>query len=113
MCRERQLLESYSLSDSDCWEGDIEDSLKRTTIFGHRGIYRFHDAPFLHKKTEAQILTLKEHSEELKKIAMMELSTRIDLCKLCNTYFDNVCELRIHLLSKRHKNREKQLAEEE
>lgn len=71
MSKERQLLESYSLTDSDCWEGEIEDCLKRINIFGHRGIYKFHDVPFLHMKTQEQIIALKEHSEELKKIAMM------------------------------------------
>lgn len=71
MSKERQLLESYLLPDSDCWEGDVEDSLKRRNIFGHRGIYKFHDVPFLQKKTEEQILALKQHSEELKNIAMM------------------------------------------
>ena len=71
MSKDRQLLEAYSLPDSDCWEGVIEDSLKRKNIFGHRGIYKFHDIPFIHKKTEEQILALKQHSEELHKIAMM------------------------------------------
>lgn len=71
MCRERPTLESYLLTDSDCWEGEIDDCLKRKNIFGHLGIYNFHDVPYLQKKTEQQINALKKHSEELKNIAMM------------------------------------------
>lgn len=71
MSKERQLLESYLLLNSEYWEGDVEDSLKRKNIFGHRGIYKFHDVPFLQKKTKEQIIALKQHLEELKNIAIM------------------------------------------
>lgn len=82
--------------------------IKKDLDFG-RSVYPFIPVPKVLRRSKTYIDTMLKHVHELKMYSNMETRSQYITCKLCNKQFETVPDLRLHLISKLHKDLEQEL----
>ena len=112
MEKDRSSLDRSDGTTSDTsldWGKTVEkDLMKHEDDLNDRGAYPFFGIPRIYRRDPLEIQSLLAHVHELRMLSGNGLSGYI-ACKLCMKEFENVLQLRIHLLSKLHKDLEYQL----
>ncbi|KAG5674853.1 hypothetical protein PVAND_004798 [Polypedilum vanderplanki] len=100
MCESRYPKEPFT------WLLDQEDSKKLTNSLGYRAIFGYHAISTLKPMTKEKHEKLKNYVERLEKGLIMDVCRE---CKICEKAVDNEMDLELHIMSKMHANRKKEL----
>lgn len=88
---------------------DRSDILIMKDIDFSRSVYPFIPVPKILRRSEEYIRSMLTHVYELKMYSGRETRDQYITCKLCNKQFEIVSDLRLHLISKLHKDLEQVL----
>ena len=98
---------------SHIWGKNIDrsDIMIRKDIDFSRSVYPFIPVPKILPRSEEYIRSMLKHVHELKMNSVIDTRTRgpYITCKLCNKQFEMITDLRLHLISKLHKDLEQEL----
>jgi hypothetical protein len=88
------------------WDFDQEDALEYTNVLGERAIFQFVKIPPLVAITRENLEKMRHYANSLEKGTSMSLYRE---CRLCGKAIQSESDLKLHLLSKIHQNRKKEL----
>ncbi|XP_030375012.1 probable ATP-dependent RNA helicase spindle-E [Scaptodrosophila lebanonensis] len=109
LSKDRSYIESYTTHNSFTWE-NLPDLQVVQSPYGKRCIFPMHGVQELQRVSEATLLSLQENCESLYSWRNFEGTLQPMECKLCNYEIESVTELRLHLLTQLHRDREQQIA---
>lgn len=101
--KSRPFMEINSPFDAFKWNIDQEETVVRSNPYGNRGMFGFIGIPKLYKMTDEAKDALIQHADELERCADNRVSFHRKICQLCNFEWQTAPELKIHLLSTKHK----------
>ncbi|XP_011209559.2 probable ATP-dependent RNA helicase spindle-E [Bactrocera dorsalis] len=108
--RNRKYIETHVDSHDNVWQPyDVEDLIETEPIYGHRSLFPMHSALKLYDEKFDRIHSLGVHCQELHRLCQFDGPIQTLTCQLCNQNLENIVQLRIHLLSQLHRDREHQI----
>uniref|UniRef100_A0A1I8NW04 Probable ATP-dependent RNA helicase spindle-E n=1 Tax=Stomoxys calcitrans TaxID=35570 RepID=A0A1I8NW04_STOCA len=106
----RKYIEIHTDENDNVWQHhEASEILETTAVLGERSIFPLLNALILHDEQYDATQALLKHCEELHGLRHMDGTVKPVTCRLCNQYLENVVQLRIHLLSQLHRDRELQI----
>ncbi|XP_033162467.1 probable ATP-dependent RNA helicase spindle-E [Drosophila mauritiana] len=108
LCKDRRYIER-NMSNADFeWETH-PDLPPPNEPFGKRAIFPMHSLTELQEEDTGRLVQLRENCSMLHKWRNFEGTLPHMTCKLCNQWLESVPQLRLHLLTILHRDREKQI----
>ncbi|XP_054743401.1 probable ATP-dependent RNA helicase spindle-E [Anastrepha obliqua] len=108
--KNRKYIETHVDSLDNVWQRyDPEEVIETEPIYGKRSIFPLHAALKLYDEKFDRIHALGVHCQELHRLRQFDGSIQPITCQLCNQSLENIVQLRIHLLSQLHRDREYQI----
>ncbi|KAH8383191.1 hypothetical protein KR009_007200 [Drosophila setifemur] len=108
LSKDRSYIELHSRNSDFLWEK--VDNLEPTAEpFGKRAIFPLHVVPELMEENMGTLLSLEASCRQLYSWRNFDGVFKPMNCKLCNEMLESVPELRLHLLTQLHRDREKQI----
>ncbi|XP_067635728.1 probable ATP-dependent RNA helicase spindle-E [Eurosta solidaginis] len=108
--KNRKYIETHVDSFDNVWLPlDPEDVIETEPIYGHRSLFPLHTALRLYDEKFDRIHALGVHCQELHRLRQFDGAIQPLTCQLCNQTLENIVQLRIHLLSQLHRDREYQI----
>ncbi|EDV49067.1 probable ATP-dependent RNA helicase spindle-E [Drosophila erecta] len=108
LCKDRSYMQR-NMSNSDFeWESNPELPMPNEP-FGKRAIFPMHSLTELQEEDMGRLMHLRENCSMLHKWRNFEGTLPHMTCKLCNQLLESVPQLRLHLLTVLHRDREKQI----
>ncbi|XP_052835812.1 probable ATP-dependent RNA helicase spindle-E [Drosophila gunungcola] len=108
LTKDRSYIELSSSSSDYLWDAS-DDQPKQAEPFGKRAIFPMHSVPELQEENVGHVLQLVQSCNELYKWRNFQGVFAPMTCKLCNQSLESVPQLRMHLLTQLHRDREKQI----
>lgn len=93
------------------WNFDQEDVVAQQNLQGYRAVFNMISFPKLQTMTKEHKNILLKHLKEIELCGAISKLPDNRECKLCSEYLNDISELKMHLLSKKHINNKKQLLE--
>ncbi|XP_020818501.1 probable ATP-dependent RNA helicase spindle-E [Drosophila serrata] len=106
--KDRSYIEVHSSNADYLWE-KLEDVEPQAEPFGKRSIFPMHAIPELQEERTDSVMMLLSNCEELHSWRTFDGVLNSMTCKLCNQLLESVPQLRMHLLTQLHRDREKQI----
>lgn len=109
--KKRKYIEVHHDTHDHIWnEIDSNDILESNNIYGWNAIFPFHTGMRLYNESSEQIDTLRRHCKELHEYRKTNIPLpQFIKCQLCDQCLETCAQLRIHLLSQLHRDREYQI----
>ncbi|XP_016969045.1 probable ATP-dependent RNA helicase spindle-E [Drosophila rhopaloa] len=108
LSKDRSYIEINSSNSDYIWD-KTEDLPNVSEPFGKRAIFPMHFIPELREEDFGHVLKLVENCKKLYEWRNFEGVFAPMTCKLCNQLLESVPQLRMHLLTQLHRDREKQI----
>ncbi|XP_017083784.2 probable ATP-dependent RNA helicase spindle-E [Drosophila eugracilis] len=108
LSKDRSYIEQNASNSDYVWEKSDMLS-KQPEPFGKRAIFPMHTVPELVEEDFDQLMQLVENCKKLYEWRTFEGTLIPMTCKLCNQLLESVSQLRMHLLTQQHRDREKQI----
>ncbi|KAH8307656.1 hypothetical protein KR044_007309 [Drosophila immigrans] len=108
LSKDRSFIERHVLNFEYVWE-DMTDLDLASEPFGKRAILPMHSCYDLENETMSNLLALQANCKELYDWRNFDGFMRTLKCNLCNEMLETVAQLRLHLLTQLHRDREKQV----
>nr|XP_016995353.2 probable ATP-dependent RNA helicase spindle-E [Drosophila takahashii] len=108
LSKDRSYIEVNSSNSDYEWE-KTDDVPKQAEPFGKRAIFPMHSITELQEEDMGHLLQLVENCNKLYEWRNFEGVLAPMTCKLCNQLLESVPQLRMHLLTQLHRDREKQI----
>uniref|UniRef100_A0A1A9WJJ3 Probable ATP-dependent RNA helicase spindle-E n=1 Tax=Glossina brevipalpis TaxID=37001 RepID=A0A1A9WJJ3_9MUSC len=110
LTKNRKYIETHSTDKDDVWEHfEREEVLETAEVLGERSIFPMLPSLRLYDENYDRTQNLLRHCEELHNLRQFDGSMQTIKCLLCNQPLENVVQLRMHLLSQLHRDREQQI----
>ncbi|XP_017031541.1 probable ATP-dependent RNA helicase spindle-E [Drosophila kikkawai] len=106
--KDRSYIEVHSSNADYLWE-KLEDLEPQAEPFGKRSIFPMHAIPELQEEPTDSVTMLVSNCEELHNWRTYQGVLKPVTCKLCNQQLESVPQLRMHLLTQLHRDRERQI----
>ncbi|KAH8288798.1 hypothetical protein KR054_009748 [Drosophila jambulina] len=106
--KDRSYIEVHTSNEDYIWE-KLEDVEPQAEPFGKRSIFPMHTIPELQEERIDSVMMLVSNCEELHNWRTFDGLFNPITCKLCNQLLESVPQLRMHLLTQLHRDREKQI----
>uniref|UniRef100_A0A1B0AZQ3 Probable ATP-dependent RNA helicase spindle-E n=1 Tax=Glossina palpalis gambiensis TaxID=67801 RepID=A0A1B0AZQ3_9MUSC len=107
--KNRKYIGTNGNASCNIWKRSNDDEVfENVNVFGDRSIFPMHSVLRLKRDKPELIHDLLLHCEELHNLRQLD-SVRNITCRLCNQHLNNASELRIHLLSQLHCDREEEI----
>ncbi|KAI9579641.1 hypothetical protein GQX74_000429 [Glossina fuscipes] len=107
--KNRKYIGTNGNASCNIWKRSNDDEVfENVNVFGDRSIFPMHSVLRLKRDKPELIHDLLLHCEELHNLRQLD-SVRNITCRLCNQHLNNASELRIHLLSQLHCDREQEI----
>ncbi|XP_017954934.1 probable ATP-dependent RNA helicase spindle-E [Drosophila navojoa] len=106
--KDRSFIERHLSNSEYLWE-DMSDLEPPSEPYGKRAIFPLHSSYDLESENMANLLSLQANCKELYSWRNFEGTMQPIKCRLCNDVLESVVELRLHLLTQLHRDREKQV----
>uniref|UniRef100_A0A1A9UTM0 Probable ATP-dependent RNA helicase spindle-E n=1 Tax=Glossina austeni TaxID=7395 RepID=A0A1A9UTM0_GLOAU len=108
--KNRKYIETHNIDNDNVWERfEREEILETKDVFGERSIFPMLTSLRLYSEDYDRIKTLLTHCEELHNLRHFDGAMQTITCLLCNQPLENVVQVRMHLLSQLHRDREQQI----
>ncbi|KAI9579934.1 hypothetical protein GQX74_000722 [Glossina fuscipes] len=108
--KNRKYIETHSSDNDNVWERfECEEILESSEVLGERSIFPMLPSFRLYREDNGRIRTLLTHCEELHTLRHFDGAMQTVTCLLCNQPLENVVQVRMHLLSQLHRDREQQI----
>ncbi|KAI8129774.1 putative ATP-dependent RNA helicase spindle-E [Lucilia cuprina] len=110
LSKNRKYIETHCDENDNVWQyHEPTEILETVCILGERTIFPMLSALRLYDEKYDRIQALLRHCSELHKLRQFDGSIQPVTCLLCNQPLENVAQLRIHLISQLHRDREQQI----
>ncbi|XP_075146643.1 tudor domain containing 9 protein spindle E [Haematobia irritans] len=110
LSKNRKYIETHSDENDNVWQfHEASEILQMVAVLGHRAIFPMLPALVLHDEQYDEVQALLLHCKELHNLRQLDGTVKPVTCRLCNQYLENVVQIRIHLLSQLHRDREQQI----
>ncbi|KAL9890727.1 putative ATP-dependent RNA helicase spindle-E [Glossina fuscipes fuscipes] len=107
--KNRKYIGTNGNASCNIWKRSNDDEVfENVNVFGDRSIFPMHSVLRLKRDKPELIHDLLLHCEELHNLRQLD-SVRNITCRLCNQHLNNASELRIHLLTQLHCDREQEI----
>ncbi|KAH8417162.1 hypothetical protein KR222_005196 [Zaprionus bogoriensis] len=106
--KDRSFIERHVSNSEYVWEA-MEDLEPPAAPYGKRCIFPMHAAHDLENENMGTLLTLQQNCKLLYDWRNFDGTMQPLVCKLCNETLESVAQLRLHLLTQLHRDREKQV----
>lgn len=100
--KKRSVLEVANEHDAFNWNVDQNENTHRSDPFGNLSVFSFINVPRIRVMPPEMKNDLQKHIIELNQCAAGSLTLHKKKCRLCNFEWENIPELKLHLLSKKH-----------
>ncbi|EDW81074.1 uncharacterized protein Dwil_GK11214 [Drosophila willistoni] len=108
LSKDRCYIEPHSSNLDNVWE-KLDNLEPQSEPYGKRAIFPMHTIPELQNEDTTARLVLQENCKRLYSWRTFDGVLQPLDCKLCNQRLETVSQLRLHLLSQLHRDREKQI----
>ncbi|KAM7362904.1 tudor domain containing 9 protein spindle E [Cochliomyia hominivorax] len=110
LSKNRKYIETHCDENDNIWQyHEPSEILETVCILGERTIFPMLSALRLYDEKYDRTQALLRHCAELHKLRQFDGSIQPVTCLLCNQLLENVAQIRIHLLSQLHRDREQQI----
>ncbi|EDV94932.1 probable ATP-dependent RNA helicase spindle-E [Drosophila grimshawi] len=106
--KDRSFIERHVWNSKYVWE-DMSDLEPPSEPYGKRAIFPMHGSYDLESEDMGNLLALQENCSELYDWQNFDGVMQPRNCRLCNETLESVTQLRLHLLTQLHRDREKQV----
>ncbi|EDW66733.1 probable ATP-dependent RNA helicase spindle-E [Drosophila virilis] len=106
--KDRSFIERHVSNSEYLWE-DMSDLEPPSEPYGKRAIFPMHSSYDLENDNLSNLLELQANCKQLYDWRNFEGNLQTQVCRLCNESLESVAELRLHLLTQLHRDREKQV----
>ncbi|KAM8704174.1 hypothetical protein ACLKA7_008726 [Drosophila subpalustris] len=108
LSKDRSFIERHVSNMEYVWE-KMDDLEPPSEPYGKRAIFPMHCSYDLENENMSNLLALQANCKDLYDWRNFEGSMRTKTCALCNQTLESVVQLRLHLLTQLHRDREKQI----
>ncbi|XP_034488206.1 probable ATP-dependent RNA helicase spindle-E [Drosophila innubila] len=108
LSKDRSFIERHVSSSEYVWE-NMDDMEPPSEPFGKRAIFPLHCSHYLGNEDMSNLMALKANCKELYDWRHFDGTMTTKTCRLCNQTLESVDQLRLHLLTQLHRDREKQI----
>ncbi|KAM7364026.1 putative ATP-dependent RNA helicase spindle-E isoform 2-T2 [Cochliomyia hominivorax] len=110
LSKNRKYIEVHVGPNDNKWEYlDPNEIIEPTNIYDKRSLFPPHSIMRLYEEKYDSIHALNMHCHELHRKRQYDGSIPATTCRLCHQPIENIVQLRIHLLSQLHRDREHQI----
>ncbi|XP_061390701.1 probable ATP-dependent RNA helicase spindle-E [Musca vetustissima] len=110
LSKQRKYIELHIDVNDNKWETfDANEIITPTSEKLSRSIFPAHSYLRLYDEKFEHIHTLNMHCQELHRLRQFDGTIEPTTCRLCSVPLDNIVQLRIHLLSQMHRDREQHI----